>query len=176
MTILLFRHLLESTLFCVLFGSLAFCLRRQSAAARHSVWLVGLLKFSIPSVLFTATGAWMALVLPATAWVSLWAAKFSHVLIGLFGIWPSHIGLSTATLTVHVFLIVWTAGSATMVLIWLRGLRKSRRALSLATNEERTALDAARRKLSVRRTVGIRCSERVKEPALVGIFHPLITS
>lgn len=174
MTGLLFRHIFESTVFCVLFGSLAFLLRRQSAATRHSVWLISVLKFSIPTVLFTATGAWMAFVLPATAWVSLWAAKFSTVLTGLFGIWPSHIVAGT-TLTATVCLIVWIAGSATMMGVWAARLRKSYNSFCLPTDEQRTALERAKRRFGLRNAVELRRSARVNEPALVGIFRPVIT-
>lgn len=174
MTGLLFRHLLESTLFCFLFGSLAFLLRRQSAAVRHSVWLISILKFSIPTVLFTATGAWMALVLPATAWASLWAAKFSAILTGLFGIWPSHIVVGAGTITSRAFMIVWLLGSACVFGAWLNRLRNSHSGLSLAANDEREALDRAKWNLGSQAAIELRCSER-SEPALIGVFRPRIS-
>ena len=46
----LIRHLLESTLFCLLLSGLACCLdRTATATVRHSIWLMGASKFAIRS-------------------------------------------------------------------------------------------------------------------------------
>jgi len=64
-----FRHLLESTLFCLLLSLLA-CTLRTSATARYAVWLMAVAKFAIPSVLLAKTGAEIAFLWPAAGWLS----------------------------------------------------------------------------------------------------------
>lgn len=171
---LLFRHLLESTILCILLGCFNRCLRGQAAAVRHSVWLIGIAKFSIPTVLLTTTGAWMAFVLPATAWISSLAAKLSGVLASLFGMLPTHIGADNAPFAVRAFVTIWLLGSAILFGAWLVRLRKSHGGVSIAPNSAQAALDRARRRLSFRAAVELRCSEEGKEPVLAGISRPLI--
>lgn len=62
-----------------------------------------------------------------------------------------------------------------MIGIWAARLRKCYNGLFLPSDEEWAALDRAKRRLGLRKIVDLRCSERAKDPALVGILHPLIT-
>ncbi|MDQ2711543.1 MAG: M56 family metallopeptidase [Acidobacteriota bacterium] len=169
------RHLLESTLFCILLGALASCLRRQGAAARHTIWLIGISKFSIPTALLAVTGARMAFVWPAASWVSSIADKVSAVLVGLFEVWPSHIGAGDITVTSFVFLAIWVLGSATMFGAWLHSLRKSYHRLALPAHKECEAFDRAKGRFGFRPAVRLRSSDEAKEPAIKGIFRPVIT-
>lgn len=170
----LFRHLLESTLWCMLLGSLTYCLRRQAAAVRHSVWLISTLKFLIPTVVLTATGARLAFILPASDWISSLAGKVLAVLVNLVGMLPIHINAGNATVVSLAFLIIWALGSVAMFGIWFTRLRKSYDGLSVAQNGEHAALDRAKQRFHVRATVGLGSSEEQKEPALVGMFRPVI--
>lgn len=80
---LLVRHLIESTLLCLLLGAIAASLQRQRAAVRHALWLIGVSKLLAPTFLLTATGAQLAFLLPATAWISYLAARASAPITGL---------------------------------------------------------------------------------------------
>ena len=174
MTDLLVRHLLESTLLCVVRGSLTYCLQRQAAAVRHSIWLISVLKFSLPSAMLAVTGAWVAFVLPAGAWVSFVAAKLSVLLAAMFGLLPTHIspdGIAFVSFSLEAF---WGIGSAILFGTWLSRLRKSHDGFSASTNKEAAALDRAKRRLGFRRTVRLRCAEGSKTPALAGILRPTV--
>ena len=171
---LFIRHLLESTLFCILLGALASCLSRQGAAARYTLWLIGISKFSIPTALLAVTGARIAFIWPADAWISAIAAKVSAVLVSLFGVWPSRIDANDVNVTCFVLLTIWALGSASMFVIWLHRLRKSYRQLALPANKECEALQRAKRKFGFRSTVRVRSSDDAREPAIIGIFRPVI--
>jgi beta-lactamase regulating signal transducer with metallopeptidase domain len=83
MTPFVLRHLLESTLFCLLLSLLACCLRNTATAnVRHAVWLIGISKFAIPSVLLAKTGAAIAFLWPAASWLSSLARRLDN-LIGI---------------------------------------------------------------------------------------------
>ena len=114
MSALLVRHLLESTLVCLLLGALACSLKRQGASARHTVWLIGISKFLLPTFLFTAAGAQIAFFWPATAWISVLAAKASALVVALFGNWPSHILTSHVTAVFRTLLTIWLLGAVTL--------------------------------------------------------------
>ncbi|MDQ2777355.1 MAG: M56 family metallopeptidase [Acidobacteriota bacterium] len=137
--------------------------------------MISILKFSIPTVLLAATGAWMAFVFPAAGWISSVAAKISAALVKLFEFWPSHTGAGSATLVSFAFLAIWVLGSATMFVVWLNRLRRSYNGLTVAPSRELDALDGAKRRLRFRANVGLRSSDWAREPALIGIFRPVVT-
>jgi bla regulator protein blaR1 len=172
---LLLRHLVESTLLCMLLGAVACSLRRQGAAARHTLWLIGVSKFLIPASLFTAVGAQLAFVLPATAWISLLAAQASALLVSLFGNWPAHILTGHVTAIFRALLTAWLLGSLILFAAWLIRFKESRHGLLPTGRREREALDRAQQMLGSAVAAGIRFSGRWKEPALAGIFRPTIT-
>src|SRR5438552_1755698 len=57
-------HLLQSTAFAVLVCLLALCLRKRSAAARHTIWLIAAAKFAVPAALMSAFGEYVGGLLP----------------------------------------------------------------------------------------------------------------
>ncbi len=169
------RHLFDSTLFCLSMGGLASCLKRQRAAARYSLWLIGIAKFAIPTALLAATGARIAFLMPASAAMALLAAKFSAFLSATFGWLPANIDPKEATVASVSFLITWMAGSIAMLGAWAARLRECYSRLEFASEAECEALARARRQLSVSRRVRLLCSEREREPSLLGIRYPTIT-
>ena len=171
---LIFRHLVESTLVCIFVGSLTYVLPRQSAAVRHSIWLISILKFFIPTLLLSATGASIAVILPATAWLSSFAPKFSALLTRLFVTWPFHVALGTGKVTFYL-ITIWLLGSAITCANWIRRLRAHYRGLSEPSIVERAALIRAKQRLGFRTYVGLRCSNPSQEPTLLGLFRPIIT-
>ncbi len=172
---LLSRHLFESSLFCILVGGLACCLRRHAAAARHVVWLVGISKFAIPTLLLAATGARIAYILPAASWASSLAIKSSALLSGIFGFLPSSAMASELTAGRRVILFIWALGTAAMVLTWFIQLMKRRAGLTLPADAERETLERAKRRLGGVLSVRLRCSAAATEPALLGIFRSTVT-
>jgi beta-lactamase regulating signal transducer with metallopeptidase domain len=152
------HHLLESTLVCVLLGACAACLRRCSAAVRHGLWLVSILKFAIPTVLLAATGAWMAAVLPATEWMLSFAPRLLTVLRSLFGAFsfPSDVSSGAGAL-----LAIWVTGTVAMLGTWIYRLRRTYRTLRETTFQYRGC-------------VALCFTDAVSEMALVGFFTPVI--
>ncbi len=175
MIALLSRHLLESTLFCLLLGGLACCLRRHGAAARHSVWLIGLSKFFIPTVLLALTGARIAFLIPAASWVSALTGKLSVVFAALFRIFPSSIDAGDATAVSSGFVAIWATGAMVMFVAWFRRLRQGHLCLTVPTNDDLKALEQAKNVLGIRSPIRLRCSDEAREPSLLGFLHSTIT-
>jgi beta-lactamase regulating signal transducer with metallopeptidase domain len=161
----LFRHLFESTLFCLLLSLLASMLR-TSATARHAVWLIAVGKFAIPTVLLAKTGAEIAFFWPAADWLSSVANEVSAALLAILGMLPA--GIETTALA------VWVLGAVSVFTIWFARLRDRAHASTLPSERELAALAAARALLPVRASVGLRISDTGIEPALRGIWQPTI--
>ncbi len=160
------RHLLESTLFCILLSSLACCLKR-GAAVRHAVWLIGISKFAIPSVLLTAAGARIAFFWPAASWLAWAANKVSAALLAVSSMLPGSIDSRN-------LLAIWSLGATTLFGIWLVRLRNGKRPSKSPTNEEQQVMDRAQDLLRVRKPIQLRASEATDEPALWGIWRPVV--
>jgi bla regulator protein BlaR1 len=161
------RHLLESTLFCLSLSFLACCLR-NSATARHAVWLIGVAKFAIPSVLLASAGAEIAFFWPAASWLSSLANKVSTALLAVLDLLP--VGIDAGVL------VVWALGTAALLTVWLLRLRQRKHhPLALPTKLELDAMASAQALLAVRMPVTLRLSSAASEPAVWGIWHPTIT-
>ncbi len=169
------RHLIDSTLFCLLMGGLACCLKQQRAAARYSLWLMGIAKFGMPTVLLVAAGARVAFLVPASAAIATLATNFSQLLSTLSGWFPANIDTKEATAASATFFIIWIAGAAAMSGAWALRLRECYRGLEASSESEREALLRARRKLGITEAVRLLRSEREREPSLLGICHSTIT-
>lgn len=165
------RHLFESTLFCALLGALACCFRRQGAAARYVLWLIGISKFAIPTAPLIAVGAHIAFLLPATSSISSLAVQFSAVLAAFSRIVPSGMGASSST----AIFIVWGMGTTFMFVSWLLRLRESYGPLTAPNEKEYEALELAKRRLEVRMPIRLCCSNGAKEPSTLGLLRPTIT-
>lgn len=166
MSSFLLRHLLESTFFCLLLSGIAICMRR-GATARYAVLLMGIGKFAIPTVVLTSAGEQMASLWPAARWLALFTYKLSVLFGAIQSVFP--IGREVELLA------VWLIGTASMATLWILCWRRSRPILTAATESEEEALRQAQRLLPVHRRVKLRRSGVEIEPALHGIFRPVIT-
>lgn len=175
MGLLLFRHFAESTILCLLMGAAASCLRRQSAAGRHTLWLIAISKFLLPTFLFTAAGARIAFVLPAAAWLSSVSGLVAAVLIQLFGSWPSRMGGENVTATSLALLTIWAGGSTALFAVWFSRLRNGAEDLPRAQSKQCDALEHAKIRLGFDAPIRLCLSETLPGPALVGIKRPTIT-
>jgi hypothetical protein len=157
MTSTLLRHVFESTLLCIMFGFLTLCLRRQPATMRHSFWMLSILKFAIPTTLLAATGAWVAVVIPATDGALAAAARLSSFLSKLPGFWPLHTA-ARAIASPIALSCIWALGSAAMFAIWVPRIKKGTHAFSAPTNAELAALERSKKRLRFWRSIGLRYS------------------
>ena len=166
----LLRHLVESTLVCLLLSGLACCLR-HSATARYAVWLLAAAKFTIPSILLAKTGAEIAFLWPAAGWLSLIANQVSRFLLALFSFLPAGFDHS-ASYTAALF--IWSFGTLSLFSLWFIRLQKKGSFSLPPTERELAALSRARRKLTVRWPLAFRLSDAHTEPALWGFCRPTI--
>jgi beta-lactamase regulating signal transducer with metallopeptidase domain len=156
-------------------GGLAGCLKRERAAARHSLWLLGIAKFGIPAALLAATGARIAFLVPASAAMAVLAAKFSAFLSAVFGWLPTTIDTKEATAASVSFFIIWIGGAAAMSGAWAVRLRGCYRSLEPSSAAEREALLRAKQRLGISGPVRLLCSEREREPSILGFCRSTIT-
>jgi bla regulator protein blaR1 len=161
----LIRHLLESTLFCLLLGGVAFCLRKR-VTARYAVLLMGAAKFAIPTVVLAKTGEELAAFWPASSWLAMATYKISVWLAAVQNWFP-------AGHEKELFAI-WGLGTAAMLLVWVMRLREGGVILLLPTAAEQEALRRAQRRLGMGGAVRLRCSHPETAPALRGVWRPTI--
>jgi hypothetical protein len=134
MMALISRHLLESTLFCLLLCALASCFR-HAAAARYAIRLIGVAKFAIPSVLLATAGAKIAVLWPATSWLASVVHTVSATLAALLGMLPSAIENGNTAIG-RAILSIWFLGGAAMFAVWIQRFRKSSYRLTLPAEGE----------------------------------------
>ena len=166
MSSFLIRHLLESTFFCLLLSGIACCLRR-GATARHAVLLMGIGKFAIPTIVLASTGQQLAALWPASSWLAFVTYKVSVLFGMLQSALPSRRWNEIAA--------VWLLGTMVMAVVWVVRLRGSRCVLLPARQQEEEALRQARKLLPVRSAVRLQISDDEVEPALRGVWRPMIT-
>lgn len=183
---LLANHLWQSTLLSVLAFGAARALRNGPARARFVVWLMVSAKFALPA----------ALLVPFANRIGL---DFSSLLASSNGSNEGTLTIFQFTAPVtqsgqatsinaspgdgHVeffcaLTIVWLAGCVVLVAMWLRRLWQFRLALQIsqldATIRERQALSRVRTWLGIRRDVGLSIVPSTIEPAVWGVWAPII--
>ncbi len=166
MTSFVLRHLLESTFVALVLGAVACCLRR-GAAARYAVWLMAVAKFAVPTVLLAKTGQEIASFLPATPWMSIAAYRISVLLAMIQGRLPNDFDAR--------FAVVWICGSLLLLARWAWRLRSNCAVMTPATDAEKAALVRVRWRLRFGGAVRLLRSDAMSEPALRGIWRPVIT-
>ena len=172
MMALICRHLLESTLFCLLLCALASCFR-QAAAARYAILLIGISKFAIPSVLLAPAGARIAVLWPATSWLASVAHTVSATLAALLGMLPSAIENGNTAFG-RAILSVWIFGAAAMFAAWILRFQKSNYRLTLPAEVEQQIMNRALNTLGIHAAIPLRASHALSGPALRGIWRPTV--
>lgn len=153
----LWDHLWQSTLFAVLIWCLVPLFRDNSARFRYGLWFAASLKFLVPFSLLAALGriAFVEKVQPQSMAV-------------LARMRPVAMPFSAAAPVVHIFpwmnlfLAVWLAGVGAIAAVWL--VRRHRLA----------AIARAARPVAFDLPIPVRSADRLLEPGLVGIRHPVI--
>lgn len=115
--ILLWRHLLESTLVCAFLSCLALSL--PSGARRHAVWFGVTVKFATPTVLLSVFGSRLAAEWPPTA------ASFVHWLAKRFNAALQSLGWSSPSITFQnryalAAVTIWIIGFVIALVLWRR--------------------------------------------------------
>ena len=173
MTHFLAHHLLESTLFCAVLICLA-CVLRTSAATRYMVWLIGIAKFAVPSVLLAQLGGQLATYWPVSTWFSQIINSLAAVVTSVLALFSPHFG--GPAIKSGSILVLWALGTAIFLGAWWFDLRKHHNSLlPPAREEEEEALAQARTMLRVGMPVQVRSSNASTVPALRGMWRCTIT-
>lgn len=169
----LVRHVVESTVFATLVAIFpTFLMRRRSAAARHAVWLVAASKFALPTALLATAGEWLRSLLPARPLLSASSVMVPGFLPGAGSV-PATSG-STGWAPA-LLLAFWIAGTAVMLVVWLRGVVASEGAVAAAPEPEAEALSRMQWKIGLHRRVELRSSRSHGEPGIRGVRRLTIT-
>jgi bla regulator protein blaR1 len=169
----LYHHLLESTLFAVLAGLFTLAWRKRGAGIRHAIWFVAALKFAVPAGLLFALGANIRGLL------SLSVARYhapdaiSKLLVARDAYSQ---GVADHVVLFRLLIVTWLGGSLLMVIAWLPRLLTSLRLSSCADAEyDNDEIIKLKRRVRLRRAVGLQFSARRMEPVLTGFWRPTIT-
>lgn len=154
------NHLWQSTLFAVALASLAVTLRKHGAHIRYWVWWTASVKFLVPFSLLAQAGDGLAMQIAP---------------IALFGTWPHVIGRlaepmpeSSAWTPLMLTLIgVWASGFLVVAAADIVQLRRARALL-------RTAVPFAGPLPTLLRPLQVRIVSAPFEPALIGVFRPVL--
>ncbi len=149
-------HLWQSTWFAVAAWLLALLVRHDFARVRYWIWLAASLKFLVPFALLGWIGHHFIVQLddkPALLpIVQQAAAPLSSATLFVDGFGPAR----------YVLFAAWIFGSALVAQRWARAWLHSR----MLVRSSSTCDIAA--------PVAVRCSDRLAEPAVVGILNPVV--
>lgn len=165
------QHLLESTAFAMVVCLLALCLRKRSAAARHTVWLIAAAKFAIPAALFSGLGTYVRDLFPSPHPLIRIPASLSKFLP------VQNLPASPAEASGGFWLLLgllWLSGAILLLTVWFRRLPGSFSPSSKVLDSEKESLLRIQQRLGYSRTVRLRSSELNREPVLFGIWRPTL--
>jgi GWxTD domain-containing protein len=175
------NHLWQATLFAGLVFLAALALGRCPARARHTLWLIALAKFALPSALLVALAAqagltpgWLLLSRnPVT--VSPVVSRFAQ---------PVMLPMQTASASSGhselpcLLTLAWLASStATLALRWRRRqrfLRVLRAGRPVTGGREWEALESARSRLGLGSRVRLILAQELADPGVSGFRNPVV--
>jgi beta-lactamase regulating signal transducer with metallopeptidase domain len=160
----LINHLWQSTLFCGGAWLITLALRANSAALRHSIWMLASLKFLVPFSLLFYAGSYIGL--PAARTVEtpplMLGAALQSVSV-LFSptdaLRASESGAGSVALA--VLLALWSGGALFAAMQWLRAWRAAESLVRAARPAPGALPDA-------------RVTDADIEPAVARVFHPVV--
>jgi beta-lactamase regulating signal transducer with metallopeptidase domain len=157
-------------LFCSLLLVFSSCFKRE-AAARHTIGLLGISKFAVPSLLLVPTGARLAFFWPAAPWLSSAVSEVSAMLNKV----ESLLSPNVATGTSQSVALTWAIGTVLMFVVWCVRIRRHNPRLAAPTQQEQTAITEASLLFPVGLPVQLRISDALEGPTVRGICRPLVT-
>lgn len=171
MMLALLRHLADSTLFAMIIGLLYFCMRRRGPAARHTLLLIAVAKFAVPTVAFSWLGQVLGGLLPTSRLAASVPVEISDWVITT----ATSVPAKTASVNwLDLLIIAWGVGSAVAFGLWARTAWSFH-----AIEKRRDDSDAAwfvglKEKIGLKSDVQLAMSEAVREPALAGFTRPVV--
>jgi beta-lactamase regulating signal transducer with metallopeptidase domain len=166
------RHLLESTAFALIVALFPRLMRKSCASACYAVWLIAAAKFAVPAELFSAAGARLRVLFLTRPLVIVTSPVFARIVSAPVAAPPT----AGTGMEVSILLsLLWLAGSATMLILWIGRLITLREAVTPAGDMDREAVRRLGRQVGLRWTVRLRYSKAGIEPGVSGIWRPTIT-
>ena len=166
------RHLLESTAFALIVALFPRLMRKGGASARYAVWLIAAAKFAVPAELFSATGARLHVLFLTRPLLVVTSPVFVRI-VSEPG--PAAPIAGTGREVSILIAVIWLAGTATMLILWIRRLMALGEAVAPADDMDQEAVERLGRQIGFRRTVALRYSKASIEPGVSGIWRPTIT-
>ncbi|PYU63274.1 MAG: hypothetical protein DMG56_10215 [Acidobacteria bacterium] len=171
MTLALGRHLLQSTLFALIVGLLALCLRRRGAATRHMMWLIAVAKFVLPATLLSLLGSSLAELLPSN--------HISASVPAVLSRWITFQAISEPSKLTNIggadlLILIWLLGCAVMFIVWLPRLWASLNPSGSPEGPQQESFLRLKQRIGLRREVKLRFSDSVGEPVLAGLRKPTV--
>jgi uncharacterized protein (TIGR03435 family) len=176
-------HLWQSTLFVAMAGLLTLVLKRNRAHVRYCVWLAASMKFLIPFAVLVAIGrqfGWQSSISVARPEVPFVVEAISQPfsqpeLVGIIS--PATISPVAAALPLFLSAI-WFSGCAMHLLAWWVRWRRvaviARGASAIHNGREPDALRCLEPIVGIRRPIALLSSEMAFEPAVFGIWKPVL--
>jgi beta-lactamase regulating signal transducer with metallopeptidase domain len=165
------RHLLDSTAFALLVGVVCWCMRRRGAATRHTLWMIAVMKFAVPTALFFWAGERLRGLFPP--------APAPTVLPAVLSRWAIYPAVSDASTSVpntsfHPLVLFWLTGAALALGLWLPKLRTSWNSSESAEDFEQRAFVRLKELVGVGKHVQLRFCGALAEPLLAGFLNPVV--
>jgi len=160
----LLDHLWQSTLFGVALGSITLLLRSNSAALRHTIWLLASLKFLVPFSVLYSLGATAGLLAPVEAPPSFLGVAIdaaSPVLSPALALGTASESAVPGSSWWWPVLCLWSLGAGVVVLRWWRGWH----AAELISRAARPAPGAL---------ADVHITSEHIEPSVARVFRPLV--
>jgi bla regulator protein blaR1 len=179
-------HLWQSTVVAAAAALLTIPLRRNAAWIRHAIWLAASLKFLIPFAALVAVGRRLGIA-PAAADPERLEMPINFVVDSVvrpFSIQPADVPMSAVSAGTdwlaavpYVVAVVWAAGAATALGVWLTRWNRIARLVRTAA-----PLDDDRVLTPLRRLEARRCGSAIRavtadtplEPGVFGILRPIL--
>ena len=179
-------HLWQSTLFAIGAGLLTLALKKNRARTRYWIWWIASLKFLIPFAPLMRVGSYFSRLTdaPAPDVPSLSFVVFTQVAQPFtFEAIPAPVpqaamAVSQISVLLAAASIAWLCGCGFLFLRWgsrwwrMRGM--TRRASVLTDGREFEALRRLERSAGTRRPIDIVSSPAAMEPAVFGVFRPVL--
>ncbi len=171
------NHLEVSTLTALVCVLAALALRRQSAALRHAILLIGVLRFAAYTPWLAAAGSKLARFVPAHAVAAPPVANITVKLLrfdqGMPLLPPAPAPLRSRTLRDAAWLL-WYAGATFGVGLWLGRLARPAHSIREATFWERDVLLQAAASLGMKQKVELRIVPSDHAPGAQGWVRPRV--
>jgi bla regulator protein BlaR1 len=159
----LVNHLWQSTLFCGGAWLITLALRANSAALRHTIWMLASLKFLVPFSLLFYAGSYIGL--PAARAADIPPLMLGDALQRVSVLVPPGALRATesgaASITLVVLIAVWCGGALLVGTQWLRAWRTANSLVRAARPAPGALPDA-------------RITDADIEPAVARVFHPVV--